>query len=59
MELLAPKRMVDKVSIRMDEYSEIGHVKRIKEHLLPKLVKFSADIDGLMSDNKNVKQCIM
>lgn len=43
----------------MDSYSEIEHIKRIKEYLLPKMEGFAASIDGLMKDNTKVKECII
>jgi len=43
---------------RMDGYSDIEHIKRIKEFFLPKVANFSDMIDQLLDDNNKVKECI-
>ena len=55
-ETLATSNSLKGVSERLDEYSEIGHVKRLKTELVPRIEKFSNMVDDLLNDNEKVKE---
>ena len=56
VETLATRSSLNSVSERLNEYSEIGHVKRLKTELVPKIEEFSNMVHGLFNDNEKVKE---
>ena len=43
---------------RMNKFSEIENIEYITTSLLPKMKKFTDNIDFLYADNKDVKNCV-
>ena len=43
---------------RFEKFSDIEHMKRIKEFLIPKMENFANKIDEWTDNNRQVKECI-
>ena len=57
-ETLESKTVVQALDDKLAEYSSIKNITYIHDFFMPKLEKFSGDIDGLMADNTDVKECV-
>ena len=55
---LEKKSVVDVLEDRVEEFSSIDHIYRIKNYLLPKMEAFSDKVDFFLEDNEKMKCCI-
>lgn len=51
--------MMDDIDIRLNGFAAIEHIDHLKNYFLPKIAKFSEQIDKFMHDNKNMRECII
>ena len=57
-ETLERKDVVDVLKKRVDTFSSIEHVDFLKNYLVPKMEKFSDNIDNFTKDNERMRCCI-
>ena len=50
---------MDKIETRLNGFAEIEHIDHLKNYFLPKIAKFSEQIDKFIFDNKNMRECIV
>ena len=53
------KTEVKAINIRLDGFANIEHIDSLKNHFLPRIEKFSEEIDKFMSDNRAMRECII
>ena len=57
-DLFARRQFVDDLHERVEAFSQIEHIKAIKEIYLPKVQEFSDHVDEWQEDNEDIKDCV-
>lgn len=53
------KSYVRGINERLDGFANIEHIDQLKNKFMPRIEKFSVEIDKFMSDNESMRECIL